>query len=260
MKNNSTIQEFCFDRFRLIAVGGFPGGRDVRNHAHNYFEIVYVLDGKCVSRREDDQVGMSAEVGMIYFIPPHVRHEQRGSCETIYMGFELQNALWDKMLVLDIRQDRFMRRWMRDLLELWTLGKHETAHNLAVTIISHLFADLRRHHQLEKNTSVDRMTEALSFIDNNYWKKFTVEDLALYVHCSPSTLNNWFKSQFSKSLMRYVYDFRLSIARQMLNNDYLSLGEIAERCGFDSVNYFIRVFRKHYGITPGELRRQIKGQ
>ena len=55
-------------------------------------------------------------------------------------------------------------------------------------------------------------------------------------------------------------DFRIKVARQMLNNDYLSLDEIAERCGFSGGNYFIRVFRKYGGCTPGDFRKQLQEQ
>lgn len=261
MKNNSTIQEFHSSQFNLLVTGNFADRRNVKNHAHVYHEIVYILNGRCTSHCPAEQRCMTAEPGMAYFIPPHVEHDQQGLCETIFIGFEIdvQNPIIaDRMLLLDLRQDVFVRRWMRDLLELWLCGKNETANFMAMTIFSHLSAAVFRQQQLEKYSGADRLSPALSYIDNNYWKNFTVEDVANYVHCSPSTINNWFKNHCGKSLMRYVYDFRLNIARQMLNNDYLSLGEIAERCGFTDTNYFIRAFRKHYNVTPGEMRRQIR--
>ena len=55
--------------------------------------------------------------------------------------------------------------------------------------------------------------------------------------------------------MAYLYDFRLAIGRKLLENDYLSIKEIAARCGFADANYFIRAFRKRHGCSPGKLRK-----
>ena len=47
-------------------------------------------------------------------------------------------------------------------------------------------------------------------------------------------------------------------ARALLENDWLTLEEIAERSGFKNVHYFNTVFKKNYGIPPGLYRKQLK--
>ena len=43
---------------------------------------------------------------------------------------------------------------------------------------------------------------------------------------------------------------RLEAARHFLRNTSLQTGEVAQRCGFNSASYFIRVFAKRWGVTP----------
>ena len=51
---------------------------------------------------------------------------------------------------------------------------------------------------------------------------------------------------------------RLYVARDLLIQSTMSVGEIAQQCGFTSTSYFIRTFRKTFGTTPGKWRRDVR--
>ena len=258
MQNNSTIRKCLSGDFELAAVGDFSEKRDVRRHAHNYAELVYILDGQCVSESSDGSC-LVAEAGMAYLIPPYAEHDQRGLCETVYIGFVMpEEALPGKMMLLDLRHDPLPRRWLKDILQLYRDHRYQEVNSLALTVYLHIREGMNRR-QISADTPEEALVgNSLIYIDNHYRKNLTADEIARYVHCSVSTLNNCYKHRFGKSVMRYVYDFKLGIGRQLLSNDYLSIGEIAERSGFASLNYFVRAFRKRYGIPPGAMRRREK--
>lgn len=258
MPNNSTIRESLSADFELTAVGDFAERRDVRRHAHNYAELVYILDGQCVSENGDGSK-LVAEAGMAYLFPPYTEHDQRGLCETIYIGFAVpKEALPGKMLLLDLRRDPLPRRWLKDIIQLYCDHRYREVETLALTVYLHIREGMNRRQITADMPGEALIANSLIFIDNHYRRNLTAGEIARYVHCSVSTLNNCYKRRFGKSVMRYVCDFKLDIGRQLLSNDYLSIGEIAERSGFASLNYFVRAFRKRYGATPGAMRLREK--
>ena len=70
---------------------------------------------------------------------------------------------------------------------------------------------------------------------------------------------------FEKNLeLGYLLDFygellsdRKRAVMDMYYNEDLSLAEIAEKCGFDDASYFVRFYKKHTGITPGEAKDKL---
>lgn len=258
MLKSSTIQEYMLPQFKLETVGDFSERRDVRHHAHTHTELVYILNGQCVSDNGGNNT-LTAGAGMAYLIPPGAVHNQKGFCTTIFLGFTIPaEEEPDEMLLLDLRNDPLVRRWLEDLLQLYRNNRHGEVYALALAIYWHICDGIRQQQTILGFQQESLLNSAIIYIDNNYSKKITAGSIARSMHCSVATLNNCFRRYAGKSLMRYVYDFRLSIGKQLLSNDYLSIGEIAWRCGFSSLNYFVRAFHQRYGMTPGEMRKQQK--
>lgn len=99
------------------------------------------------------------------------------------------------------------------------------------------------------------MQKALAFINNNFARAITVEDVARHAQLSASHFAREFKACFGTTVRRTVEDLRMRQARHLLNDPELSLGEIAERCGFAESAYFNAVFSRANGISPGRYRK-----
>lgn len=99
---------------------------------------------------------------------------------------------------------------------------------------------------------------ALRCIRNEYRRALTVEELAALCRVSKPYFCRVFKTVTKKSAMEYLRDFRLQVAEALLSNTDSSVAEIAERCGFESPNYFSRCYKACYGISPRQNRRSQK--
>ncbi|HEX5169907.1 MAG TPA: helix-turn-helix domain-containing protein [Cyclobacteriaceae bacterium] len=84
---------------------------------------------------------------------------------------------------------------------------------------------------------------------------FSVEDLSAEVGLSRSMLHRRLKKLTGKSASDLISETRLKRARRFLENNVATVSEIAYRVGFNSPSYFNKVFQKHYGISPGEVRK-----
>jgi AraC-like DNA-binding protein len=84
--------------------------------------------------------------------------------------------------------------------------------------------------------------------------EFCVRQWAEAASVSVAHLRNLVKHHYGVSPTALIQRQRLDRAAQMLRQHSDSVQEIAFDCGFSTVNYFHRVFRKHFGMTPGAWR------
>lgn len=84
---------------------------------------------------------------------------------------------------------------------------------------------------------------------------FSRYQLAKQFKLTPGYLSTLCRTFTGRSLNEYLTGLRLQQVTLLLQETDLSLDEIAARCGFKYTSYLIRVYRKYYGRTPGEMRR-----
>jgi len=85
----------------------------------------------------------------------------------------------------------------------------------------------------------------------------TIELLARDLNMSRTSLHLNLKKTLNKSASELLNEYRLRRAAIMLEND-MPVGEVAYACGYKDPNYFSRVFKKHYAVTPARYREQAK--
>ena len=99
-----------------------------------------------------------------------------------------------------------------------------------------------------------RLQKMLTYIYENYAGPVTLENIAKAANISRSEAGRCFRSYMGCSPIDALIQYRLQTARRLLNKKTLSLQEISFACGFNSVNYFSRQFKKTYGYTPSQNR------
>lgn len=86
---------------------------------------------------------------------------------------------------------------------------------------------------------------------------FGVKNLAKEAGLSRSQLHRKLKSLIHKSPSRFIREFRLEKAMEMLQNNEATASEIAYRVGFNSPTYFNTCFHDYYGYPPGEVKYRM---
>jgi len=67
-------------------------------------------------------------------------------------------------------------------------------------------------------------------------------------------LQQGFREVFKVTPFQYLQNYRLDLARILLEEKDLTVSNIAYRIGYSNVSYFSRVFKRRFGITPGKYR------
>ena len=116
---------------------------------------------------------------------------------------------------------------------------------------------------LAENTSGDRMGLLMANVQNYLQHNYMLYDgsLATISHIlriDPSYFSMLFKKSFGVNFVDYLTELRIEAAKDLLRDPFLTTAEVAGRVGYESANYFARVFKKNTGLTPTEFRRNRK--
>ncbi len=100
------------------------------------------------------------------------------------------------------------------------------------------------------------LDKAKAFIEQNFQKDISVDDIAKSVGISQSLLFKLFRQE-KTTPVEYVRSVRISKANILLIEDKLKIYEIAKLCGFSDVAYFCKVFKAQTGETPNSYRNKL---
>jgi AraC-like DNA-binding protein len=95
---------------------------------------------------------------------------------------------------------------------------------------------------------------ALALIHDDPTYKWTVEDLARCAATSRSVLDARFRDVLGQPPMRYLAEWRMQLAADLLRSTDQKMASIAEQVGYGSEEAFSRAFHRHLGRTPAEWR------
>lgn len=123
----------------------------------------------------------------------------------------------------------------------------------AVESYIHLLLRLEPPALDSPNTIVNALK---AYIDQDFCQDIQLEELAGLYHYNEKYMGSLFKQHMGVSFHTYLNEKRLEYARQQLRKTRDSITDISIRSGFNTVTYFNRLFKKHYGCSPSQYRSQ----
>ncbi len=143
-------------------------------------------------------------------------------------------------------------RHMREKNECFELAVQRNI-NCIFEFISCNFDELPKNNatRIQINNQI-RLQKMLSYIYENYSETVTLADIAKSADISRSEAGRCFRTYMGCSPIEALIQYRLQMAHQLLSERTQTLEQISSSCGFNSVNYFSRQFRKRYGCSPGQ--------
>lgn len=266
-------------------------------HAHDYYQVWYVIRGYCDHYVEGQHHTMKA--GDAFILPPKLMHKTKlgengkilccefslddvlfGSQDAYFrkMG-EITNGMSFVMLFQqDLRDARlkfsFSSRTQRQIEQLLfrMLEEYENAELLyedflQVQIIELLLLFVREYAQSPVHGPSEELycryknivQDVTAYIDSHYNEQLTLEDVCRRSMMSKTYFCYLFKLQTQKTFVEYLVDLRVAKASELLEHTAKSITEISQDVGFQDSTHFARTFKKIKGLTPREYRRTPRG-
>lgn len=248
----------------------------VRSHIHDFFEIIFILSGRCRIMVEDKLYAL--ESGDLITVENHILHELRGS-DCVYASVQLdQTTLEDSFPVpmhpkfecnskLPGKEDALneMRRLIAHLIK--NNADRPSGYELRNWILVYQLMDvLFTHFRVERTEAVDRrnhryasrISEISCIVKEHYKEDLPLSRVADMVHLSSPYLSKFFIDQFGMNYLAYLTQIRVNHAVHELLNTEKNIEEIAADNGFPNSHAFTQAFKKEYGMMPSVYRRMQK--
>lgn len=100
----------------------------------------------------------------------------------------------------------------------------------------------------------DRLKDILTFIQNHYQDKITLEEIAKSISISKSECSRFFKKVTGESLFNYLITYRINKSIDLIRDTNLSIAEIATSVGFSNQSYYTKCFKEQKKITPKKFK------
>ena len=94
------------------------------------------------------------------------------------------------------------------------------------------------------------------YIYGHYGEEIGVDQLAEMVYLTPSYLSTVFKKETGQNLSKFIKQYRMEQAKDMLENTNKKIVNISNETGYPNVSYFCQSFREYYGVSPQKFRDQ----
>ncbi len=247
------------------------------DHYHNFYEIFYIYSGTCRFLLKDSVYQLKR--GDIVFVAPgelHHSHYAGTSCEitTIYFKNDyVDYELFQKWLPKDMQTNlhSFMGSipslYLEDFHALLSrmLSEHANIDEYSDTFLAchlqELLLLLMRHSVMNEeepellNSSDADILLATKYIYKNFRQPLTLEEISSVASLSPTYFSKKFKQVTGMGFKEYLNFVRLKHAQTALLTTNNTITDIALEYGFNDSNYFKDLFKKVYGKSPREFRK-----
>lgn len=146
-------------------------------------------------------------------------------------------------------------RYRKDYLK--TLNQIDNYDRLRAWFIDKVTEACRNVAQKKEERTGTVISKAKTFIEENYSRDISLDDVSRIVDISPYYFSKLFKEETGENFIEYLTNVRIEQAKRLLQNRELSIKNICVDTGYSDPNYFSRIFKKQVGLTPTEYRETI---
>lgn len=257
-------------------------------HAHDFFEMIYPLEGNCTAVVADHAIRLRE--GQICIISPYIPHHIEDANQSIVIKIYIETRTFYGALINALRDDSILssfflqnivknhsipclcfdsasNRELKDSLELIILNlleEQEQPDQRSGHIISSLlvlyFAYLGRYcpKPMEQTPAanilpVEHRQLILDIIQNCH--EISLKELAKRHHYSPTYISKLIRQITGESYSCLVQNCRIQRAKTMLSGTSMPVEVISGTLGYANTESFIRAFKKNTGMTPSRYRK-----
>lgn len=254
-------------------------------HWHEELEAAVITQGSCVVTAGTEKYVLRAGDG--FFVNTGILH---GCWDTDQTGCRFHSLVFHPRLVGGSGDSVFYRKylmpvlqnhaleglclrreepWQKEILQriedAWQFcAREEPGYEFRVrNALSELTLGLAVHlPEQEKHSGGkvlrdgQRIKTMLRFIHDHYASELDTASIAASAAISESECLRCFHSAIGTTPIRYLRQYRIRMAEQLLSATQLRIADVSAGCGFPDVSYFTKTFREMKGCTPSDFRRQ----
>lgn len=266
-------RDFTLDKKKYLFVEDMTRSHDMPDpHYHNYYEIYFLIYGKCNFSVENHIYQLKKNEMLI--IPPGMIHcgfEYLEKSRRIVINFS-KNSIGDEFAkqLSQFRTDSFyippnatyVYELMTKLLDEYN-GIDSLSEKMKFCqlhlLLEYVIRSRARFQHAPQNRLIETTEGFMKYVADNYSEDISVSNLSKEFGYSANYISKIFKEVSGIGFNQYLTLHRIKNAEYLLSTTSKSISEIAASCGFNDSNYFSTAFKKTHGISPSKYRNMRQG-
>ena len=234
--------------------------RNERSTNRPFHALSFRITGNADMFVSSNDRNVHLETADIAFVPANLIYTQIAKNEQLYViHFTCSEPLPHLIQKFTPQNPGYFEHLFAKIYLSWS-KKHTGYVHECKSIIYKIMQKIEQEYTSQKMLSVNnKILEAVEYIHDNFTDhNLTVEQLSKQFGMSSTYFRNQFASVFHVTPLKYINQLRFTYAQELLQSDYYTVEEIAEKCGFNNINYFSLFIKKQTGFSPSILRTQLK--
>ncbi|MDT0160696.1 helix-turn-helix domain-containing protein [Bacillus sp. AG4(2022)] len=243
-------------------------GKFVSEHYHDYFQILYALEGEGEITLDSRAYNFSKD--KVVLITPNCVHSIKAATKmtVLVLAFSLPSmeiTLQKELLSLMQKESRHfeldlytaseIRPLIRKMLYEQKNGDLFGKLSMPVYLIEIMIHLLRQQNYTSVQDANDiRSIQMKEYIERHYFTNITAESLSAVYGISTRYMNDIFKRKFNDTPLQYLQKVRINHAKELLLESDLDIVSICFEVGYETLSTFYRTFRNLVGISPNKFR------
>ncbi len=275
-----------FREGRNISLNTHPRFFPYFEHQHTFFEMIYVLTGRCREVTEGKETTL--EQGDLFVLAPNITHGIEVMDDSVVINILIRHSTFMDIFLNTVRdksqialfflgnlyekekipyllyhtgQDERIRDYILDLAKEQQM-EDEYADKISCSLLTLFFYHLTRQYACTMETpgvtgeKKSYENEMVRYIMDHY-RTVTLKSLAGAFHFSVPYCSKLVQETTGHAFSELVTQIRLQQGENLLSHTQMNVGDISEQIGYKNTETFIRAFTRSYKISPSRYRKSV---
>ncbi len=243
-------------------------------HNHIYYEVFFVTDVPLIIYTDNERKVFLNE---IVIVPPHFKHYAEGAINAfkptfyrltvspnakIMTSFNITNLFkTDDFTVIPLQEDLLpLLKRLSKINQAENNGKAklDALLHLILLELSDLLTKTKSSNESDTDAGRYSYVDKIDSYVNQIEKALSIKELASIMYLSEKQVSRIIKAEYGCTFTKLVNDRKMIAAAALLKNSTYPISTIISLLGFETENYFYRVFKNYYNTTPLQFRKNSK--
>ena len=229
----------------------------INSHTIDFYDFTFVLDGKLIYYVNGTKYELNKN-DAIFLRPGTTRGRDETFGNVSYVSFNFQ-VFDDSKLPFAQYSPNCINANIRKFVSIYPtshLSPLYFSKEKCMMMLNYILYEMMTYISVPFHN--EHVNSIIKYIDAHITEKLSLVAISKKVNLSREYTAYIFKKEMSKTLITYINERKLILAKELISQQQMTLNEVAYGLGFENYNYFCRIFKKYFGITPGQLKQKEK--
>ncbi len=230
-----------------------------KNTGRRQSGFVYTVEGTEIYRFKDKTI--RAEPGSIIYMPKGEKYTielaDGKRNVAVVLDFEIISGNLGRPFCINMHKASDIKSLFLDIEKIWMRNKPDSRAMCKSLLYKIVSAVIKQEVYYSSTHNYKKIAEAVDYLHAHYLEDdFRIEKLFSISNVSPRYFETLFFNEFKMTPKEYVISLKIKLAKQLLQSEKYTIGDIAAQLGYCDAYHFSKMFKAKTGYTPGEYRAQ----